>query len=442
MSEPRTFTREAVAASFIQRQWLDRPRGRRLSAKSLGGFIESTGGLQIDSINVLDRAHYLTAWSRFDHYAHSKLDSLIYRDRVLFEYWSHAACFVPRAHAAQWRRTMDDYRRQHTGWGRWLRKHAELLQSIESAVRERGPLGNIDFLGPRPKGSQGWWGWKPAAHALHFLWMSGRFMVHERTHFQKRYDLAERVLPGITAIEPPPFPEFLRWHIRRSLKAMGAATDMDLRMYLTYPRLPVGKRRAALQSLLKTGEVVPVNVAGDKQKWFALAAELPLLEAAGRMRAPSTGTTLLAPFDSLLWHRGRVQTLFGYDYKLEVYVPGHKRVHGYYSLPLFHDGQLIGRVDAKNHRAERRLEIRHVHFEPWAAAGKQPPTVRWEKFDREAALHGLGETVKSLARFEGAKSVSLGRVTPSKLAAAVAKVVSTAPIAGQTDAGKKRRKSQ
>ncbi|HUK64082.1 MAG TPA: crosslink repair DNA glycosylase YcaQ family protein, partial [Dongiaceae bacterium] len=349
---------------FIERQWLDRPRGRRLDAASLGEFTERTGGLQIDSINVLDRAHYLTAWSRFDAYDRAQLDSIVYRDGVVFEYWSHAACFVPRSHAPYWRRTMVDYRRQHTGWSRWLRKNGPLLRRVEETIRASGPLGNIDFRQPRPSGGSGWWGWKPATHALHYLWMSGRLLVRERVHFQKRFDLAERVFPELVSLEPRPWPEFLRWHVRQSLAAMGAATETDLRMYLSFPRLPVAQRRAALKEMLGTGEVVPVAVEGGDSSWFALAEDLPALAAAGRRRGAARGTTLLSPFDSFLWHRERVKTLFGYDYRIEVYTPGHKRVHGYYSLPLYHDGQLIGRVDAKNHRGEGRLEVRHVHFEP------------------------------------------------------------------------------
>ena len=464
MSEPRAYTREAVAALFLERQWLDRPRGRRLSAATLGGFVESTGGLQIDSINVLDRAHYLTAWSRFDAYDRTQLDDLIYRDRVLFEYLSHAACFVPRAHAPHWRRAMVDYRRQHTGWSGWLRKNSRLLREVEEAVRERGPLGNSDFKQPRPRGGSGWWGWKPATHALHYLFMSGRLLVGERTHFQKRFDLAERILPGIGDVEPPPWPEFLRWHVRQSLRSMGAATETDLRMYLSYPRLPVARRRAVLQALLRAGEVVPVAVEGDAQRWYALAEDLPALEAAGRRRAPSRGTTLLSPFDSFLWHRERIVALFGFDYRIEVYTPGHKRVHGYYTLPLFHDGRLAGRVDAKHHRAEHRLEVRHVHFEPWVARGGRPPGAGWGAFDRGAAVAGLGEAIASLARFQRAERVGIGRVTPAtmkrEVAAAVdaagagtdaravavagrirAKAVSTAPAQGETKARGKRRKS-
>ena len=465
MNTPRPVSREAVAALFIERQWLDKPRGRALTAASLAGFVESTGGLQIDSINVLDRAHYLTAWSRFDAYDHAKFDALVYHDRVLLEYWSHAACFVPRSHAPNWRRAMADYRRQHTGWSGWLKKNGRLLREIEQAVRDRGPLGNADFKQPRPEGGSGWWGWKPATHALHYLFMSGRLLVRERVHFQKRFDLAERVLPGIERIEPAPWPEFLRWHIRQSFHSMGAATEADLRMYLSYPRQPVARRRAALKSMLRSGEVVPVAVEGDGQKWYALADDLGPLAAAGRRRAPARGTTLLSPFDSFLWHRERVKALFGYDYRIEVYTPGHKRVHGYYTLPLFHDGRLIGRVDAKNHRAEHRLEVRHVHFEPWVARGTEPPGARRGEFDRAAAIAGLAESVGSLARFQGAEGVTLGRVTPpvmrsevasavtqaglgghirpaTRRAAASSKRVSTAPAKGETDARAGGRKSR
>src|SRR5258706_11915169 len=147
---------------------------------------------------------------------------------------------------------MVDYRRQHTEWSRWLRKNARMVTEVEEAIRSRGPLGNADFRQPRPRGGSGWWGWKPATHALHYLWMSGRLMVRERVHFQKRFDLAERIVPELPSLEPPSWPEFLRWHLRQSLRAMGAATETDLRMYLSFPRLPIARRPPALQPLLRT----------------------------------------------------------------------------------------------------------------------------------------------------------------------------------------------
>ncbi|MGH7742133.1 MAG: DNA glycosylase AlkZ-like family protein, partial [Candidatus Eiseniibacteriota bacterium] len=146
----------------------------------------------------------------------------------------------------------------------------------------------------------------------------------------------------------------------------------------------------------------------------------PALARARQSAASSTWTTLLSPFDSLLWYRGRVTRLFGFDYRIEVYTPGHKRVHGYYSLPILHDGRLIGRLDAKNHRALRRLEVRHVHFEDWLANEGPPPIPGWGPARRAQALAGVAEAVRSLAEFTGATRVTLGRVTPSKLRAPLA----------------------
>jgi uncharacterized protein YcaQ len=416
---PPAFSREAVAALFIARQQLDRPRGRRLTAASLTRFVESVGGLQLDSINVLERAHYLTVWSRFGPYDRATLDRLAYEKRVLHEYWAHAACLIPATHLHAWRRAMLDYRPRHTGWTSWLRKHRRLLGEVEGAIRERGPLSNADFMRPKSGPSAGWWSWKPATHALHLLWMNGRLLIHSRRHFQKRYDLAERVVPDIGALETPGSEEFLRWHFERSLHAMGAATELDLRMYLTFPRLEAAVRRRAFRAMVDRGEVVEVAVEGHRAKWFARASDLPELARAERVRVPSRGTTLLAPFDSFLWHRQRTAQLFGFDYRIEVYTPGHRRVHGYYTLPLFHDGQLIGRVDAKNHREERRLEARHVHFEDWLARDGAPPAASWGRIDRDRALAGLAETLRSLAVFTGATRVEVARVTPRRLASAV-----------------------
>jgi uncharacterized protein YcaQ len=166
--------------------------------------------------------------------------------------------------------------------------------------------------------------------------------------------------------------------------------------------------------MLDSGDIAEIDVEGRPGRWLALTRDLPALARARRSPAPSKGTTLLSPFDSLLWYRGRVARLFGFDYRIEVYTPGHKRVHGYYTLPILHHGQLIGRVDAKSHRAERRLEIRHVHFEPWFARGKTPPT-GGERLDRDEALSGLGDALGALGAFVGATATVLGRVTPQRL---------------------------
>lgn len=422
MSRPAVSLR-AVAALFLERQQLDRPRARRLTAVSLARFAEDVGGIQLDSINVVDRAHYLTLWSRFDAYDRAALDRLIYRRRVLFEYWAHVACLISTGHFSAWRRAMLDYRHRHKGWSKFLKLYPTLLRSLEADIRARGPLGNSDFPDQRPRKESGWWSWKPENHALDFLWMSGRTGVHSRRHFQKRFDLLERVLPAQVADEPLDTAAFRRWHLERSLHAMGPATETDLRMYLTFPRVAAAERAATLRQMIRSGDVAEVEVAGDRNRWYALARDLEPLAAAGRRRIASRGATLLSPFDSFLWHRERIVRLFGYDYRIEVYVPASQRTFGYYTLPLLVDGHLIGRVDTKLHRAERRLELRHVCFEPWFAAEELAPRASWGQISHARGLTGLATAVRSLAEFTGAERVDLERVTPASLRARLSRAL-------------------
>lgn len=384
----KTVEREVVARLFLARQHLDRPFSRTLSAESLGRFMSDAGGVQLDSINVVARAHELTLWSRFGPYDRAELDRLVYGERVAFEYWAHAACWVAASDAGAWSRAMADYRRRHTGWSDWLKAQARVLRRVESEIRARGPLSSSDFERPAAQGkSTGWWDWKPAQHALHYLWMSGKLGVHSRKSFSKRYDLAERVLPPVETMARAEFP---RWHLRKTLRALGAAAAADLPRYMTFPRFSPDERRRALKALLKSGEVSELTVKGLPGRWYALADDLGALDAPPKPQ----GTVLLSPFDSLLWHRGRAKALFDFDYKIEVYVPAPKRVHGYYALPILHQGRLIGRADLKTHREEKRLEVRKIGFEAPADA---------------AALEGTATALKSLARFVGAERVTAPR---------------------------------
>jgi len=421
----------AVTTLFLERQHLSRPRALPLTTRRLLRFVEDAGGLQLDSINVLDRAHYLTVWARFGPYERAWLDRLVYRRRLLFEYWAHAACLVPATLLPWWRRAMLDYRTRHTGWSDYLRRNAKILTRVREAIASNGPMAHADFEGRRPPKESGWWSWKPVQHAIHYLWMTGALTVHSRQHFNKRFDLLERCLPGVNGCEEVSSEAFRRWHVERSLHAMGAATEQDLTGYLTFPRFGPGVRRAALRALLERGEVTELTVDGAPGRWYALTRDLPVLARARRAPAPSRGTTLLAPFDSLMWYRQRVTRLFGFDYRIEVYTPGHKRIHGYYTLPILHDGQFIGRVDAKAHRAERRLEVRHVHFEPWFVASAPPPT-GGAPLDQEAALSGVAEAVRSLAVFVGGDDITLRRVSPHRLRAPLSRALVSSEPARRT----------
>lgn len=411
------FPLRAVRCLFLDRQHLGRPRAIRLAARSLGAFVTDVGGLQLDTINVLERAHYLTAWSRFGEYDRATLDRLIYSRKVLFEYWAHAACYVPRTDLRAWAHAMRSYpMKGKPEWRRWLKKYDGLVRSVEDRVKEEGPLGSVDFEHVRKSREQGWWDWKPSSHALHYLWMTGRLVVGNRVNFQKKYDLASRAFPELLELQPLSDGEFVRWHILKSLRAMGAATDADLRMYLTYPwKLPSDRKRQ-LDALLSSGEVAEISVEGNhpggpRRRWFARSEDLPALRAAARSRRAPSGATFLSPFDSLLWHRERVKALFDFDYKIQVYTPGPQREHGYYTMPILVDGALVGRIDAKNHRKEARLEVHHVHFESGAAGDAAR---LYETPGEERVLEGTAESLASLARFVGAEKLELRKVTPGK----------------------------
>ena len=414
-----------MAALFLERQWLDRPRGRRLSARTLADFVAATCGLQIDSVNVVDRAHHLTLWSRFGPYDRARLDRLVYRKRILFEYLTHVACFVDTRDLPLHKAVMEDTpRRFDVRYRGWRRRNQEIIEKVAAAIAERGPLGNADFERPKHMGKGGgWWSWKPATHALDYLWKAGRIGVHSRVHFHKRYAVMANVLPGFVETTPLPLEQAMRERLLRSIAAMGAASWDDLMRYWTWPQWKAPPQKATLHELVTQGAVREVRVEGARDPWFARAEDLPTLARADRKRAPSHGTTLLSPFDSFLWHRERVHRLWGYFYRIEIYVPGHQRTHGYYCLPLFHDGLLVGRVDLKTHREEGFLEARHVHLEPWVAAGRAAPGVQWGALETDAALAGLADALRSLAAHVGVGDVKLGRVTPQRLRAPIARLL-------------------
>ena len=423
--KPTSASRRDVAALFLERQWLDRPRGRRMTATTLADFAARTGGVQIDSVNVVDRAHQVTLWSRFGEYDRAALERLLYKKRVLFEYLTHVACFVDSRdlplHKAIMLDTPNRFERRHRGW---LRKQRDIIEEVDRTIAERGPLGNADFGHAKKPGDRGgWWSWRPSTHALDYLVKAGRIGVHSRVHFHKRYASMASVLPRFESTAPLPLERAYRERLTRSLAAMGAASMADLRAYWTWPMWPMPEQRAALKRLVDEGTVTELRVEREQAPWYVLTNDLRALAAAGRRRAGSRGTTLLSPFDSFMWHRERVHGLWRYFYRIEIYVPGHKRQHGYYSLPVLHDGQLIGRVDVKTHRERGVLEAKHAHFEPWLAAGGRPPGVSWGAIDRDAALAGLGEALRSLARHVGVERVHVARATPASLKPALVRAV-------------------
>ncbi len=357
----------------------------RVGASRIRTVVRRLGAVQIDSVNVLVRAHYLPIFSRLGGYDRALLARLAYgKARSLFEYWGHEASLLPVETFALLRWRMDRARR---GVGMWRRiaqiavERHDLVMSVERTIRERGPMAASDF--EAAGGTGRWWGWSDVKRSLEFLFWSGTLTTARRTKsFERIYDLTERVLPDAGADAPIDEPRAQCELVRIATRAHGVATEADLRDYF---RLGVADAKQALATLLAEGAILPVTVEGWKQPAY--------LDAAYRRPRRVTGSALLAPFDPLVWNRARTRRLFAFDYRLEIYTPSHKRVHGYYVLPYLLDERLVARIDAKADRSNGILRVHAVHYE----AG----------VDRCAVFERLRSDVTRLAAWLGLESTRL-----------------------------------
>ena len=324
------------------------------------------GLLQIDSVNVLERAHYLPPFSRLGPYRRELLDRASARaPRRLFEYWGHEASLLPVELQPLLRWRME--RAASDAWGgmkRVQRDRPELVAEVLEQVRERGPLAASELEHDGPRRSGPWWDWSDAKRAIEWLFWTGRVTSARRRRFERLYDLPERVLPrAVLETTAPPVDEAQRELLRIAARSLGVAAERDLRDYF---RLPTAETKRRVAELVEAGELVEVAVEGwgRTRGYLAASARIPR-----RVEARA----LIGPFDSLIWERSRVLRLFGFEYRLEIYVPKPKRRHGYYVLPFLLGDELVARVDLKADRTAGVLRARAIHLEPNA-----PPHTRGE----------------------------------------------------------------
>ncbi|MFL6775057.1 MAG: winged helix-turn-helix domain-containing protein [Sphingomicrobium sp.] len=330
---------------------------------------------QIDSVNVLVRAHYLPALSRLGPYDRTLLDRAAWgpkRKRRLFEYWAHEASLLPFELYPLLRWRMEKAERGDIGWKSlraYARERRKEADAIVERIRAEGPLAASDFENGRGQG--GWWGWGEAKQALEWLFWAGLITTATRKpSFERVYDVPERVFPAAALALPTPSPaEATRSLIERSARALGIATATDLRDYF---RLDPKSSRAAIAELVEAGVLIPVIV----EDWRAPA----FVHRDARRPRRITASALIAPFDPLVWERSRTERLFGFRYRIEIYTPAHKRVHGYYVLPFLLDDRLVARVDLKADRKNSRLLVRQVTWEADA------PNDARERLDAELRL--------------------------------------------------------
>lgn len=372
--------RIALAAQGIGRARPAAPGRRHLLA-----LVERLGALQIDSVTVLVRAHYMPGFSRLGAYPRPALDALAWgtrRRRTLFEYWGHEASLLPFAAQPLFRWRMERARRGEGMWAgiaRFARENRRQVTAAMAAIADRGALAAADLqVG---KGRGGWWGWSDGKKALEYLFWSGQLAVAgRRGNFERLYDLPERVLPAnVLGATTPAEADAQRALVATAARALGIGTVSDFARYF---RLGP-EARARVAELVETGELVPVEVAGWGRPAFRHR------DAAVPRRAG--GVALVSPFDPLLWERNRAERLFGFRYRIEIYVPAHRREHGYYVLPFLLGDTFAARVDLKADRRAGVLRVLSAHRE--------------EAADRRAVAAALAGELAALAAWLG-----LGRV--------------------------------
>ena len=331
-----------------------RPAGD-VGTRQLRRLTQRLAVVQIDSVNVLSRSHYLPAYSRLGAYPRPALDDLAGRRHELFEYWAHEASFLPVRLQPFLRWRMADA--ENHAWGSMVRVQRErphYVAELLDRIREGGPLKASDLTEERPHRPGTMWNWHAGKAALEWLFYIGALTARYRTTaFERVYDLTERVLPAEVLAVPTPEPaDAVRELIRTAAGALGVATERDLRDYF---RLRPEPARRAIAELADAGELQPVQVDG----WAAAAWLHPEARRPRWIRARA----LLSPFDSLIWERPRAERLFGFRYRLEIYTPAPQRVHGYYVLPFLLGDRLVARVDLKADRTSGVLRVQAAHGE-------------------------------------------------------------------------------
>ena len=362
----KTIPLSAARTLHLIAQGLLAPPRRKATKTDVLDAIRRMAQLQIDTIHVVARSPYLVLFSRLGDYQPQWLDEHL-AEGSLFEYWSHEACLVPIEDYGLLRHRMLDP--VGMGWkyaAEWHEKYREDIERLLEQIRENGPIRSADFAREGGNGA-GWWDWKPEKRHLEVLFATGELMVAERRNFQRIYDVTERVLPQWNdSRDLPPVETVSQELLKRACRALGISRADWVADYYRMPRRPY---TSALHELADAGELIPVRVEDWKADAFVHRDLADKLDDVVAGRLASTVTTVLSPFDPVVWDRKRASTLFGFDYVIECYTPAAKRKYGYFVLPILHRGRLIGRVDAKAHRTQGIFELKSLYIEPGVRVG-------------------------------------------------------------------------
>lgn len=355
--------RIALAAQGFGRQRAVGAGAPAVGTRQLRAAVERLGVLQLDSVNVFERSHYLPLFARLGPYDKALLDRLTFTPRSPFiEYWAHQASLVPVTDWPLWRWRQDAYRERGTEPDSWAAQHPEMLDFLRRELATQGPL-TASAVEHDAAGRTGpWWGWSDVKIGLETLLLQGEVVASGRTNFQRTYDLVERRVPADLLATEVSREDAIRALVLISVRALGVGTLRDVADYF---RLLQADAKRALVDLVEEGVVAPVRVRG----WGPLA----FLDVAARRPRRIDAMALLSPFDPVVWERERGLRMFGFHYRIEIYTPAPKRVFGYYTLPLLQDEALVGRLDLKTDRQAGVLRVQSAWREGVDADGPVSP---------------------------------------------------------------------
>ena len=391
-------TARAARLLLMDAQGLLEDPGRGATPAALQRLVERMGFVQLDSINIVERAHHLTLASRLDGYNQEHLSRLLEKRRSLFEQWTHDASAIPTKWFAQWKPRFARQReriRRNVWWQQRIGAEPDrVIEMVRERIRREGPLRSQDFEHERVDGaSSAWWGWKPQKAALEFLWSTGELTVARRESFQKVYDLTERVLPAESKSPAPGEEEHLDWACRTAFERLVVATPKEVAEF--WNAVETARAKAWCEEGVRSGRLTPVLVESlDGAKPRPSFAPANWERRLRTIPEPPERTRLLSPFDPVLRDRARALRLFGFDYRFEAFVPEPRRRYGYYVLPILEGERLVGRLDPKFHRRESLLSVRRVYWEPGVRV-------------TAARRQNLEKAVGRLARHIGARRIEL-----------------------------------
>ncbi|MET0736475.1 MAG: crosslink repair DNA glycosylase YcaQ family protein [Microbacterium sp.] len=373
-------------------QGFARPRPEGVGTRQLNLAMARMHTLQIDSVNVFARSHYMPLFSRLGAYDTAALDRLLFARRAPYvEYIPHVAAFIPAADWALFRFRMDEMQAKYgAGAGGWFDAHRTIVDWVRSELAARGPLRPAQIEHDAKQAGRGpWWDWDVVKSALEYLWMFGEVAIAGRRGFERTYALAEHVIPADVRAAPVDRPVAIRELVSRAARAYGVATASDLADYWRIRDRPA--IMAAVDDLVSAGELTPVSVAGwqiggrPAKAWLHRDAAHPRrIDAAA----------LLTPFDPVVWFRDRAERLFDFEYRIEIYTPAPKRRYGYYSLPVLVGDDIVGRVDLKADRQGSQLLVQSAWWEPGPPAG---------------AAERVADELRTAARWQGLEHISVSR---------------------------------